>query len=54
MLSIMTERYIKKFGASSCEMLGSMVLNKLIEKYGDRNWKVSVFEDNIQGGIIEN
>ena len=46
-------KYIKKFGASSCEMLGSKVLSRLVEKYGDRNWKVSVFEDDIQGGIIE-
>ena len=47
-------KYMKKFGAMSCEMIASKVLKHLINKYGERNWKVSVFEDDIQGGIIEN
>ena len=45
---------MKKFGAMSCEMIASNVVKHLRDKYGKRNWKVSVFEDNIQGGIIEN
>ena len=44
--------YIKKFGARSCEMIASETLQYLKGIYGDRNWEVSVFEDNIQGGII--
>lgn len=47
-------KYMKKFGAMSCEMIASNVVKHLRDKYGKRNWKVSVFEDNIQGGIIEN
>tara|TARA_R110000823_G_scaffold32374_7_gene91262 strand:+ start:129 stop:485 length:357 start_codon:yes stop_codon:yes gene_type:complete len=47
-------KYMKKFGSSSCEMIAENILNELISLYGDRNWTVSVFEDNIQGGIIEN
>ena len=35
-------------------MIAETVLKQLEEKYGEyRDWKVSVFEDNIQGGIIE-
>jgi hypothetical protein len=38
----------------SCEMLAEMVLNKLIDKYGDfRYYKVEVYEDNENGGIVE-
>ena len=53
-------QYIKKFGSSSCEMIGQVILEQLEKKYRKqkffkkvkRNWKVSVFEDNIQGGIV--
>jgi hypothetical protein len=43
--------YIKKFGAHSCEMIATDILDWLKGVYGDRNWEVSVFEDDIQGGI---
>ena len=46
-------QYIKKFGPSSCEHIAESILQKMKYKYGERNWKVSVFEDNIQGGIIQ-
>jgi hypothetical protein len=47
-------KWIKRFGPSSCEMIAETILKQLNEKYGEyRDWKVSVFEDDIQGGIIE-
>jgi hypothetical protein len=46
--------WIKRFGPCSCEMIAETILKQLNEKYGEyRDWKVSVFEDDIQGGIIE-
>jgi len=45
-------KYIKKFGASSCEMIGEFVKEYMEQKYS-RTFKVSVYEDNIQGGIVE-
>ena len=46
-------KYIKRFGHRSCEMIAENIKKKLKAKYGNRHWKVSVFEDNIQGGIYE-
>lgn len=38
----------------SCEMLAEDLLAELIAKYGeDRYYKVEVFEDNENGGIVE-
>ena len=45
--------YVKRFGTRSCEMIAADVRDHLKNIYGDRSWKVSVFEDDIQGGIIE-
>ena len=47
-----TGKYIKKFGPSSCEMIGKEILTALEKKYGSRNWKIEVYEDAIQGGIL--
>lgn len=38
---------------ASCETLAQQLLEKLVEKYGDRQYKVSVYEDNINGAIVE-
>ena len=45
-------KYIKKFGHRSCEMIAETIKNKLQATYGKRNWKVSVFEDKIQGAVV--
>lgn len=37
----------------SCEMLAEELIEKLLKKYGQRYIKVSVYEDNINGGIVE-
>jgi hypothetical protein len=37
----------------SCEMIGEELLNKIEKKYPNRYVKIEVFEDNINGGIVE-
>ena len=37
----------------SCEMLCEQLINKIKEKYAGRYIKVEVYEDNINGGILE-
>ena len=38
----------------SCEMIGESLINYIEEKYPNRAVRVEVFEDNENGGIIEN
>ena len=37
----------------SCEMLAEDLIGMLRNKYGDRYYRVEVFEDNENGGIVE-
>lgn len=37
----------------SCEMLSEDLINKIKEKYPNRYIKVEIYEDNINGGILE-
>jgi len=37
----------------SCEMMGEDLLNKIKQKYPNRYIKIEIYEDNINGGIIE-
>ena len=46
-------KYIKKFGPFSCEQIGQVIQTHMENIYGMRNWTIEVFEDNIQGAIIE-
>ena len=46
-------KYIKGFGASSCEMIGDFLKEALERKYGKRNFTITVLEDNIQGAITQ-
>lgn len=47
-----TDRWIVKFGERSCEMIANEIQEELEEEYG-QDMKVSVFEDDVQGGVVE-
>lgn len=46
-----TDRWIVKFGSMSCEMIANDIKEHMEFKY-KRKFKVSVYEDNVQGGVI--
>ena len=43
-----------KLDHQSCEMIGESLINYIEEKYPNRAVRVEVFEDNENGGIVEN
>lgn len=42
-----------QLNAQSCEMMAEALIEKITERYPGRYIKVSVFEDNINGGVLE-
>lgn len=42
--------YIIRFGGRSCEMISNEIKEHMIKKYGDKNWKVNVSEDEVYRG----
>jgi 6-pyruvoyl-tetrahydropterin synthase len=44
------KNYIVRFGSRSCEMISNEIKDELIDRYGDKNWKVNVSEDEVYRG----
>ena len=41
---------IVRFGDRSCEQISNEITKHLVQHYGERDWKVHVYEDNVQAG----